>query len=91
MIKQTITIDEVITLLNELIALDKSAVAALLANRVPCNKALADHPTVQVGLQNDVGMLGVINGLFGVDDDGLGAICYESQHGDLIKFKRTPV
>lgn len=38
-----------VRLLNELLALDHAAVAALIAQRVPCNAALADHATVQVG------------------------------------------
>jgi hypothetical protein len=92
-IKQTVTVDEVITFLNELIALDKPAIAALLDNHVPCNEALANHQTVQVSAQHGgwhVGLLGIINGLFGVDDTNWGAICYEFEDGDLIRFKRTP-
>lgn len=91
--KSQVTIDETIDLLNELIRLDKPAIAALLANRVPCNQALADHPTVQVQAQNDgyhVGLLGIINGLFGTDDHLWGPICFEFEDGHLTKFKRTP-
>lgn len=91
--REQVSIDEVIELLNELIALDKPAIAAVLANRVPCNEALAEHPTVQVSTQNDgyhVGLLGIINGMFGVDERGSGFICYEFEDGNLIRFKRTP-
>lgn len=41
---------EVLDYLNELLALDYDFVAALCTNRVPCNRAIATHPTVQVGL-----------------------------------------
>lgn len=86
--KEQITVDEVIAYLNELIEIDKPAMAALVANRVPCNRAMADHPTVQVAAQNDgfhVGMLGIINGMFGVDDDLWGPITFIFEEGDLVK------
>ncbi len=89
MINETRTLDETIGFLNELLALDVDAVSALMCNaRVPCGDALANHPTVQVGLQPgttkddglcDVGLLGVLNGLFGTLEggrfDGWGPLC----------------
>jgi hypothetical protein len=77
MIRNNVTVDETIQLLNELLELDKNGVLALVESRVVCNEKLADHPTVQVRETADqitVGILGVINGLFGVDEKGLGAI-----------------
>ncbi|MCP4348122.1 MAG: hypothetical protein GY795_21680, partial [Desulfobacterales bacterium] len=71
MIKERVTIEETIDLLNELIETDAPAIAALIANRVPCNQQLADHPTVQCGAQHGgfhVGMLGILNGLFGAHE-----------------------
>ncbi len=59
---------EIVDLLNDLMVRDRAAVAALIANRVPCNESLANHPTVQCGAQHGgffVGMLGVLNGLAG--------------------------
>jgi hypothetical protein len=59
-------LEKIADLLNEALALDRPAVAALIANRVPCNEALADHPTIQVGVQHGgfhVGLLGLLNGL----------------------------
>lgn len=56
---------------------DPAALSALLATRVPCNRVLADHPTVQVGQAVDgfeVGLLGVLSGLCGVWPDGWGAV-----------------
>lgn len=56
--------------LNEAFASDPDAMHALICNRVPCNEALANHPTVQVqvvprptGMRFAVGMLGVLSGL----------------------------
>lgn len=52
---------------NELRALDAAAVQALLSVRVPCNRALAEHPTVPAQQEADgsftVGTLGLFNGL----------------------------
>lgn len=93
MYKLSITVDEAIALLNEAVALDRPAMAALLANRVPCNEALADHPSIQVQAQHGgyhVGLLGIINGLFGVDDEGKGLICYVFADGHLQGFAKTP-
>lgn len=81
MIRPSITLVEVVTLLNELVALDQDAMTALVENRVVCNEALANHPTVQVvGLLGDgdnncmVGILGILNGIFGTDDEHCGAL-----------------
>lgn len=79
--KETVSIDEVIEYLNELAGLDREAIAKLIDSRVPCNNKIADHPTCQVQEEPDgihvvtkVGILGVINGMFGVDKKGRGAI-----------------
>ncbi len=76
-------VDQVIEFLNSLVAIDSHALAELLCVRVPCNKDLADHPTVQVAVGGErsgytfirpgeyrVGFLGVLNGYFGAFDDG---------------------
>ena len=60
----------VLATLNEAYKSDAAAIHALICNRVPCNKKLANHPTVQVELNTvasgksyAVGMLGVLNGV----------------------------
>lgn len=91
MIKESVSLDEVIEFLNELVEIDKDCIENLIKNRVLCNNKMRDHDTVQVGCFPDlsVGFLGVLNGLFGVFDDGpkeyWGAICYD----DRGKFART--
>jgi len=95
MIKTSIDIDQVIATLNEMVALDPQAARALVETRVPCANVLADHPTIQVQDSDRgkpiVGFLGVLNGLFGTDDEGWGPICavFEDD-GTLSSFKRTP-
>lgn len=79
-IQSEITIDHAIAVLNEAVEKDREAMRALIFNHVPCNDALADHPTIQVKDRNgetSVGFLGVLNGLFGIAPDGCGAIAAE--------------
>lgn len=76
-IKESVTIDETVAFLNELFAIDPTMLKAMIINRVPCNQKMADHPTVQVwDFDGDtrVGLLGFLNGLFGVSDKATGAI-----------------
>ena len=87
-------IDAAIKVLNEMVEADREAVQLLIETRVPCNDALADHPTVQVHSEHgrhSVGLLGVINGLLGADTDGWGFVCASfDDKMQLIDFKRTP-
>jgi hypothetical protein len=61
-----------------MIEADAAAVRDLCAARVPCNKRLAGHPTIQVGgcakcvdpETCSVGLLGVLNGLCGAYEGG---------------------
>lgn len=78
---QTINPDLLIQYLNSLVALDAYAISKLIDYRVPVNKALTDHETVQIlqkGTEENpeycVGLLGILNGLCGVDEDGWGYI-----------------
>lgn len=73
MVKNNITPQEAVDILNELLVVDKNAVSTMVMSRVVCNKLLAAHPTVQVfvgGGATSVSMLGILNGMFGVYDDG---------------------
>lgn len=64
--------DEMIQYLNDLLDSDPALVSALVSTRYPCNAATAAHPTVQVhpGEPPTCGFLGVLNGFYGVFDDG---------------------
>jgi len=93
MIKRQVTLTKTVDLLNSLLKIDRKAMSELLQTRVKCNKKLGDHPTVQVYLnkkenQDYVGLLGILNGLFGIADDGFGAIGMNLDDNNLItKFK----
>ena len=78
MIKETVTIEDCVNFLNDFCRNDQNSLTNLIEMRVICNKRLADHPSIQVGLHEGrfrVGLLGVLNGLFGFDPkDNFGAI-----------------
>lgn len=72
---QDITPTSAANYLNALLEIDRDAIEKLVKQRVPCNQNLALHPTAQVaGLDEgdgyEVGFLGILNGLFGVFDEG---------------------
>ena len=90
---KTVSVSEAISFLNELIKLDKAAMTALAETRVLCNESLANHPTVQVSTAPEgekVGLLGILNGLFGVDEKGWGFItAVFDDDGQIIEFRET--
>lgn len=73
-----VQVEDVVKFLNEVLDLSPRAIAEIFSNRVPCSQELADHPSVQVEKFGDgpfrVGPLGILNGLFGTDSRGWGAI-----------------
>ena len=88
------TIDETIDYLNSLVEADPLAVRAVLCVRIPCNEALADHPSCIIGggwpQGYTVGVMGIINGIFGVNEDGYGKIAYTmNEDGSNLRFIRT--
>lgn len=96
MIKRLITAQDVCDLMNDLLQLDRSCVNEMIKTRFRCNQDTADHPTVQVRKYPEdeyftVGLIGILNGLFGIREDGFGGLCYEcDEDGNVIKFKPTP-
>ncbi len=81
MIRELIGIEDALDVLNRMLDTDIAATGELVAARVPCSIGLALDATIQVGIHTleeaTVGMLGVINGFFGVDEGGNGAIVAE--------------
>lgn len=91
MIKEKVTLDEAVEFFNSLLEIDKEAISKVFTSRVNCNKKMAEHITVQVfSFEDDiyyVGPLGILNGLFGIDEEGFGgiiAIIYDN--GDIKEF-----
>lgn len=100
-IHASITPDDAVALLNSARVADPLAIAQLVDHRVQAGPALMEHPTVQCGHLPDqdplhrvgfgtVGLVGIINGLFGTDDQGQGPITADyDDAGALVGFRRT--
>ena len=89
MIKQSVTPQEVVDFLNELLKVDRLAINAIFNIRVHCNKEMAEHPTVQVGRNEEVcqvGIVGILNGLFGTYESGYGCISVYIENGEIEEF-----
>lgn len=90
-IKESVTLQETVDFLNELLVTDPTAISSLFSVRLACNKKLADHETVQVGALSksffQVGMIGILNGLFGIDKYGWGHISADYEDGKIIRFR----
>ena len=94
-------VQNAIDVLNQAVAADPASIQALFAVRHPANAKLIDHPTIQViseraGEQprvvpdHTVGVMGLINGLFGVGPDGYGKITsIWDDNGNITRFERT--
>ena len=72
------SVDDTIKLLNGALELDRETIQRLVDTRLTCNNSLVNHATIQVSYYNGerytVGLLGILNGLFGADTKGNGAI-----------------
>jgi hypothetical protein len=82
-----VSVNHAVRVLNELLEADPEAMKALFECRVPCNRAMGGHPTVQVALREgadktdfdngyEVGVMGIINAIFGAIPDGRGYLCF---------------
>lgn len=67
-------VDQAIEVLNLAIKADPVALQSLCQVRVRANEALQNHPTIQIGKDDTLSVIGLINGLFGVDSNGNGPI-----------------
>ena len=77
------SVADVVEFLNSLLALDSEAINELFKVRVPCNKSIQDHPTVQVNEDGAFGVIGLLNGLYGIKANGY--IAYELEFkGDVL-------
>lgn len=88
------SVQDVIDLLNELNRTDGDVVSALVNTRYRCNEAVRRHPTVQVDCSEGsprLGVVGLLNGLFGADEGGYGPItAVMDNRNKVLRFQRTP-
>lgn len=93
--KTEVAISDVVDTLNELLAADPAAAQELIGTRISVNSAeLLDHPSIIFRRGDDrytMGLIGLINGFFGLHESGFGPIAYEiGEDGKLNKFMQTP-
>jgi hypothetical protein len=58
----------IVETMNRALAADHDAVRTLVLHRVTCNGALAGDPTIQADGAPSVSVLGVLNGVAGIDE-----------------------
>ncbi|MFJ7954629.1 hypothetical protein ACIQZG_24335 [Lysinibacillus sp. NPDC096418] len=72
----TVSIDDVIKVLNDALNHDRVVIQNVIESRVPCSDSFIEHPSIQVGHNHEghveIGIIGIINSLFGTDDNGYG-------------------
>lgn len=85
-------LQEAVRVLNEALRLDPTAINALFLHRVAVNVPLAEHSTIQVRRSSPppadtLGVLGLLNGIFGADVDGIGYLCSLVEDERIIRFE----
>ena len=89
---KSVSPEQAIEVLNRAYNADPIAIHNLVNNRVFCLKELAEDQTIQVGRIGkapwsfEVGMLGIINGIFGADENSIGYIAAIVENGMLQGF-----
>ena len=95
---ETVAVKDVIAMLNELHQLNPELMTDFTLKRFPCNHAIRDHKTVQAFCYGDasleepkVGLVGLLNGLLGIDRNHFGPIAaiLEEEDGSLTGFTMT--
>lgn len=88
------SVSKTVELLNEAFAKDPNAIHALIANRYPCNRALADDPHIPVDTipvvnweYFQVGALGLINGILAANGMKQVAAKYSTDKDDENRSK----
>lgn len=81
-------IDQAIDILNSALEVDSDAINRLFVYSIAINGELLTHPTIQCGTKHGISymrVLGLINGLFGVDDNQYGHIDAECDNEGTIQ------
>ena len=60
-----ITVNSICDILNQALDADPEGIEKLFKCRVSINEELAEHPTIQVGADYTLSVIGLINGLLG--------------------------
>lgn len=92
--RDEISAQYVVDFLNELVRLDKYALTDMMSERISVNKELKNHPTILVkelveGVP-EIGLLSIINGMFGLEGETQAIEVILDKHTDIItEFRLT--
>ena len=79
-------------ILNEALDRDAVSITHLVNTRIPCDERLSKHGTIQTRVLNGphmVGVLGVINGILGYKQGGIGAEGeVDGRTGKFVRIRR---
>ena len=93
MFDDNITPEKLVGFLNNLIELDSNFITSIFQIRIPCNKEMAEYKTVQVRYDDlgssrlnhyRLGLLGLFNGMFGVNENEYGCICMSVRSSGVV-------
>lgn len=92
-----VSAEHAVNVLNEAHKLDPVAIEKIVDSPAFCNKELTEHSTIQCGSMKQIypnekevftiGLTGLLNGIFGVDENGQGPIARKyTEHGEFAGF-----
>ena len=81
-------VNNAVKVLNEALAMDPQAMNEIFKTEWFCNETLLNHPTIQASDLGYVRPIGLINGLFGVDNVGWGHIQIVLKDLDVFEIER---
>lgn len=99
--RDEISAQYVVDFLNELVRLDKYALTDMMSERIVVNRELRNHPTIRTSwtgvllpqedrLPPEVGLLAIINGMFGLEGETQAIEVIMDKHTDVItEFRLT--
>lgn len=71
--------------LNSAVQADEAAIRMLLFHRVPCNKNLINHSKIVCTLDDKIGLLGILNGIFR-DNGKVIRVIYDDDTQKILYF-----
>jgi hypothetical protein len=83
---------QIIKFLNELLMIDRQAISELFSFRAECNEAMDNHPAAITTVKG-VGVLGILNGMCGRDENGNGyiwAVYNDADPDTIMNFNFGP-
>ena len=91
---KSVSIAKTISLMNDYVSEHTNQFAwDVFCKRMECNSSIVNHPSIQIGWHDEkdtLSFLGFINGIFGVDNLGMGAISRNDNVNKLRFFRIDP-